>query len=83
MGQNLQNFLTVVGIEEEESGTSMTPYQHPRFWKLNCFFGVFGDMEYIFEWKIAELDRFWHKTECCSKKIAMKKHGKHRAKEKN
>ena len=22
-------------------------------------------MEYIFEWKIVELDCFWHKTECC------------------
>ena len=39
-------------------------------------------MEYIFEWKIAELDCFWYKTESCCQNIAKKKHGKHMLKAK-
>lgn len=34
----------------------------------NCCFSPFSSIEYIFEWEIAELDCFWHRTENCVKK---------------
>lgn len=45
LGKNLQNFLAVVGVEEDDSGTSMLPASAML---ENCSFSALSGMEYTF-----------------------------------
>ena len=58
-------FLAVLGIEEED----LDAYQHQSFSKI-ALSAPLVTWNTFFEWKIAEVVCFWHKTEHCYKGIA-------------